>query len=210
MVRDGVVARPPRGTGQKAWWLMQMVAATPLSFWPEILGVSPAETIAAAESDEWRWSMLRGLAEAAVHQKNVEWARAVLESDAAADEQVYVEGHVRLLDEGGRENYVTRVIKKRARGADQQAFSLTVLGECVHLWSPALTRLVLDQVRRHAKGTWGHAFRDLALRLSPELVDETEKTVRPPEGETGWWARAAEDGVAILRFRHDMLKELSR
>ena len=38
--RDGIIRRPPRGTGERAWWLLQLVASTPLSAW-DAVGLSP-------------------------------------------------------------------------------------------------------------------------------------------------------------------------
>lgn len=51
MVRDGLEVKPPRGVGEKAWWLQQLLAATPLSTrtqrWPI------ATLIQAAAKSEW-------------------------------------------------------------------------------------------------------------------------------------------------------------
>src|SRR5205807_2328349 len=38
MRRDGIVARPPAGTGERAWWLEEILAHTPLSVWPSPAG----------------------------------------------------------------------------------------------------------------------------------------------------------------------------
>ena len=34
MRRDGIAAKPPAGTGERAWWLEEVLARTPLAVWP--------------------------------------------------------------------------------------------------------------------------------------------------------------------------------
>jgi hypothetical protein len=49
--RDGINDAAPAGMGVSAWRLAQLVGATPLSFWTEHLGLTPAETVALATAD---------------------------------------------------------------------------------------------------------------------------------------------------------------
>src|SRR5439155_3621433 len=41
--RDGVTDDAPAGMGLSAWWVVQLVAGAPLSFWETELGLDPAE-----------------------------------------------------------------------------------------------------------------------------------------------------------------------
>ena len=68
MIRDGISRTPPRGIGERAWWLLQLVAATPLAVWDEI-GLTP-ERAATLDHTELR----RGLVLAAESQQNPRWA----------------------------------------------------------------------------------------------------------------------------------------
>ncbi|HMG45456.1 MAG TPA: DUF5691 domain-containing protein [Acidimicrobiales bacterium] len=44
--RDGIVdAGAPPATGKRTWWLIQLVGATPLTFWTDELGLSPAAAV---------------------------------------------------------------------------------------------------------------------------------------------------------------------
>jgi len=72
MQRDGIDPKPPRGVGEKAWWLQESVARTPLSFWP------PGALKAAADS-EWSEALARGWQKAARAQQNSAWAAELLE-----------------------------------------------------------------------------------------------------------------------------------
>ncbi|TDP89354.1 DUF5691 domain-containing protein [Labedaea rhizosphaerae] len=86
MKRDGIVASPPKGTGQRAWWLRQLLAATPLSFWDQYAD-SPADLLrmpfTGADGDTDDAVVLAGLAGAAARQHDPAWARALLEADPA-------------------------------------------------------------------------------------------------------------------------------
>ena len=49
--RDGINDAAPAGMGVSAWRLAQLVGGTPLSYWTEHLGLTPAETAALATDD---------------------------------------------------------------------------------------------------------------------------------------------------------------
>lgn len=52
MERDGVVAKPPGGRGERSWWLGQLVEAAPLATWPARLGGrGPGEILALPVAD---------------------------------------------------------------------------------------------------------------------------------------------------------------
>lgn len=86
MRRDGIVPAPPKGTGQRAWWLRQLLAATPLRFWTEFAD-SPADLLrmpfTGADGDTDDAVVLAGLAGAAARQRDAGWARALLDADPA-------------------------------------------------------------------------------------------------------------------------------
>jgi hypothetical protein len=51
--RDGIAdAGAPSGTGRRTWWLIQLVGATPLTFWTSELGLSPADAVQQAQQRE--------------------------------------------------------------------------------------------------------------------------------------------------------------
>jgi hypothetical protein len=69
--RDGLTDKGPSGIGTRAWWLAQLVAGAPLSWWPDNSGMSPAELLHADAPNE----VQLGWALAAERQRNAEWAR---------------------------------------------------------------------------------------------------------------------------------------
>jgi Family of unknown function (DUF5691) len=78
--RDGLDARPrgPRA-GAKSWLLTQLIASAPLEVWAEILGGDPCRLVAIPVADDRGPEVHGGWRRAAVRQRNLEWARALLD-----------------------------------------------------------------------------------------------------------------------------------
>ncbi len=57
---DGIKEKPPQGTGEKAWWLRQMIALVPLDDWPELLGISESDLFTLARDPDWQEPLLLG------------------------------------------------------------------------------------------------------------------------------------------------------
>jgi hypothetical protein len=69
--RDGLTDKGPSGIGTRGWWLAQLVIGTPLSWWSDKSGMSPADLLQAGAPNE----VQLGWALAAERQGNAEWAR---------------------------------------------------------------------------------------------------------------------------------------
>jgi hypothetical protein len=78
MRRDGITARPPVGTGARAWWLEEILARTPLRAWP-----APEVFAARGVDEEWVDAVRRGLARAAAAQQDGAWAAALVDAVTA-------------------------------------------------------------------------------------------------------------------------------
>lgn len=57
---DGIKEKPPQGTGEKAWWLRQMIALVPLDRWPEMLGIGENDLFSTAIDKDWHDPLLLG------------------------------------------------------------------------------------------------------------------------------------------------------
>ncbi|WP_164716081.1 DUF5691 domain-containing protein [Streptomyces sp. WAC 06738] len=79
MERDGIVATPPAGMGERSWWFGQLVAAAPLAVWTEVFDDrTPAEVVELPVADGWRPDLLAAWSRAAARQHDAVWARALL------------------------------------------------------------------------------------------------------------------------------------
>lgn len=77
MQRDGIEPKSPRrDLGEKAWWLQQSLAQTPLDLWQ----ATPQELIKAAVSGDWAEPLMRGWLTAAVAQRHLVWVEALLQA----------------------------------------------------------------------------------------------------------------------------------
>ncbi|HEU4425051.1 MAG TPA: DUF5691 domain-containing protein, partial [Pilimelia sp.] len=72
MRRDGIAPRPPAGVGERAWWLEEILARTPLNAWPP-----PSDFLARPINEAWLPTVRRGLARAAAIQRDGAWAAAL-------------------------------------------------------------------------------------------------------------------------------------
>ncbi|MER7932564.1 MULTISPECIES: DUF5691 domain-containing protein [unclassified Streptomyces] len=223
MERDGVVARPPTGRGERSWWLGQLVEAAPLATWPVRLGGrTPGEIVALPVADGWQGELHAAWCRAAVRQGDAEWARALLGVPAAPEAggpgAVSLAERAKLLGtlEGAeRAGWVAGFIA--AHGLSE-AFQL--LGVCAVPWSAPLGRSVVDalNIARDA-GSYPWSFSGV-MGLAERCLDPAEAgrldalLAVPDEGEDaspgagGYWAEAFQRLATTLRLRAVMLAEL--
>ncbi len=224
MERDGVVATPPPGRGQRAWWLGQLVEAAPLATWPQRLGGrTPAQIVALPVADDWQAELHAAWCRAAVRQRDAAWSRALLGAPAspgaAGPGAVSLAERAKLLGtlpEGERADWVAGFIA--AHGLSE-AFQL--LGMCAVPWSEPLGGSVVDalNIARDAgsypwsfSGVMGLAERCLdpaaAVRLEALTATPDEREDGAP-GAGGYWAEAFQRLVGTLRLRAVMREELA-
>ncbi|MEU9590076.1 DUF5691 domain-containing protein [Streptomyces sp. NPDC048193] len=223
MERDGVVAKPPAGRGERSWWFGQLVEAAPLGTWPARLGGrTPEEIVALPVTDDWQGELHAAWCRAAVRQRNAAWARALLGAPTAPEAggpgAVSLAERAKLLGtlEGDeRAEWVAGFI---ATHGLSEAFQL--LGMCGVPWAPPLGRAVVDalNIARDAgsypwsfSGVMGLAERCLdpceAGRLDGLLAVPDEPEDASP-GAGGYWAEAFQRLVTTLRLRAAMTEEL--
>ncbi|MFI9204789.1 DUF5691 domain-containing protein [Streptomyces sp. NPDC053048] len=236
MQRDGVVAKPPSGRGERSWWLSQLVEAAPLGIWCERLGVGrAAEAVALPVADGWQPDLHAAWCRAAVRQGDAEWARALLgpaTSPPAPASSSWLDPAKLLsaLPAGERAGWVAEFVA--AHGLSE-AFRL--LGVCAVPWAEPLGRSVVDALdaAREAGGyPWSFSgVMGLAERcLDPAQADRLEILTAVPcdpaddgasggtgegtaggasTGAAGYWTEAFQRLVGTLRLRAAMRAELA-
>jgi hypothetical protein len=142
--RDIVLTKPPKGTGERAWWLQQILGATPLEVWDG----EPAKLLRLTVPDNLAVAVHAGWAEAAARQRNAQWAAALLRETwepklvAAAP---------------------AALVEKQIVGALDDPRAYPLLHELRRPYGLELSRAI---VRR------GRLDRSLALALDPRVVDD--------------------------------------
>lgn len=234
MRRDGITAQPPAGgqglaggaspvgrqrpaghqnpTGieERAWWLSELIARTPLSTWDL--------SLAAATVDRtWADAVRDGLTRAAAAQQDAAWAAALLDrlvassrtqprridrqwaealSTALPPEQLYPRAERLLRGEPAGMVWVDQLLKR-----------------CPRPWPVPFGEVVMDGIGALAGSrnafVLDHLCRTAGLRLAPGLADRAAQLAHAyahTEDDGGWaLARLAK----TLRFRTEMTEELT-
>lgn len=220
MRRDGVVAKPPPGRGERSWWLSQVVEAAPLAVWRErFAGRAAGEIVALPVADGWQPELHAAWSRAAVRQRDAEWARVLLGPPTAPPEGSSWRDPAKLLSAlppEERAEWVARFI-----GAHGLSEAFRLLGVCAVPWArPLGTALVdaLDAARDAGGYPWSFSgVMGLAERcLDPAQADRLEELTALPDeqlaasgGAAGYWAEAFRRLVGTLRLRAVMAAELA-
>jgi hypothetical protein len=204
MERDGIVAKPPHGLGERAWWLLQAVAAVPPQTWSRAAGAEPAELLAAAARGEWRDVLIPAWSAAAVRHADAAWAQALLAGPPREPWTVpgvdnSAGGLLDLLPADRAEAVALAAVAGR-----DVAAAVGLLGSVRRPWSAELTRAVLGRIAPlNPGGDW--AMRQLLASLAPRMhpAAALDAVAAHPQAFTGAW-------VALLHHRHAMLEALKR
>jgi hypothetical protein len=203
-VRDGLDGG--RGAGERGRWAQQIVAATPLPTWAELLGdADPSAILRLAEESDHRLELLAGWTTAAARQRDPAWATALLERGVDAPSLV------EAIPADRAEAFVAGRITQTGMAAP------STLAMLLYLPSPWTRDLSVEvvaalarEVGRPATQPGAHALRqalaELALRLDRDVARHAESVLSRPDG---WWARAVRGLLDLLTFRWEMGEELT-
>jgi hypothetical protein len=183
MRRDGIRPHPPRGVGERAWWLQQVVSRTPLAVWGD-----PGAALA-LPLDEWEGEVRAGWVRAAVSQRDPEWARALFALDPIAD-------LLDVLPADERQELAAGFVRRK----EMDSQLIMVLGGVERPWRDALASAVLNKIVKVA-ATQPWNLGELAT-LAGERID-------PSLHYLATTAPCLRDVATLLRFRAEMSKELT-
>jgi hypothetical protein len=216
MQRDGVAAKPPAGTGQRAWWLEEVLARTPLAVWG-----APRTLLDRPVAEEWVGVVRRGLGRAAAAQGSGEWAAALVDrlwpeatTAQRPDDRLLLEALYEALPAPERAERAAAVLRAdpgRATAAGVER----LLELCPRPWPPALTDAALAAIEVLVRGgasTWRLAGLvtlagtrlPVAAAASVAALRDRLADNRPDDPRLA----AVDQMLEILRFRNDMIEEL--
>lgn len=220
MERDGVVAKPPGGRGERAWWLGQLVDSAPLATWPDRFGGrTPEQIVGLPVLDDWQPDLHAAWCRAAIRQRDTAWARALLGPPPRPAAPVLAAGDpaklLSVLPADERAAWVAEFVS--AHGLSD-AFQM--LGVCTVPWAVPLGRAVVDALdiaREGGSYPWSFSgVMGLAERcLDPAVADQvallggaTEDAPNGSPGASAYWAEAFQRLAGTLRLRAVMFAEL--
>lgn len=217
LARDGVPFHPsgsfaPNGggpVGTRAAWLREILARTPLATWTDLFRLPPMEIVCLPVADAGGRAARDvhiGWARAARRQRDTAWARALLKGGVVVDEPEALADLLAILPAAERDAAAADLI----RWVDGHPDMLRVLERVPGPWTGVLAAAVvaslISAARRPARRdelTLTQLCRLADRRLDPGAAARlTELGPGAP--------RAVLDLIATLRFRADMLKELTR
>ena len=176
--RDGVTDDAPPGMGRSAWWLAQLVAGAPLSFWENEFGLGPAELLARAAGVA---ELLGGLEYAVVAQVGTGradpgWAQAMVTHRPTPAVLGALPGDLAAAELAG---LVARGLAPRPNVAE-------LFAACPGPWPAPLADAVLDRYRQlgaRAALETASTLPVLATRLDPAALPLVETWLFTLAGE---------------------------
>jgi hypothetical protein len=190
--RDGIAAKPPRGMGERAHWLVESLALVAPRHWTQRFDADPRPLIRSALKSEWSVLVLLGWSQAAVAVGDQAWAAALWDAwldDVNAGDASTLESSVRgtismaLLRAMSREDAESRVLAMMRRTSAELPIGLAVLVHVVPApWSAEHSRRFLAELApllaaaakssQWAPGTWFESLEPIAMRLAPAAFDD--------------------------------------
>ncbi len=206
--------------GEKGWWLLQMLGATPPSTWIEQSQMSPRQIVKLAQSHEWQNVLLDGFALAAKRQGNHEWLEEVIrvwfagQTSISRDGVLVDLGTEALVDalSGDRRDALLIDLLRVSHRSINDSLVIWLLRSSSQLWSFDLARLVLDELEEHLNNTKTFSNSDWELRSAlkefarfiPVSLTSEVIQLRARLASDSHWMNSMNDLIALLEFRKEM------
>lgn len=205
--------------GERAWWLLQMIGATPLSTWSDRWQLSPQAIVKLTQSHEWQMVLLDGFALAAKRQKNYDWLAAIFElwltgqaspRDAALTD-LSLEDLFNVFPSEYRDALLVKLLQFSPERISE-SLTLWLLRYNAHQWSLDLTRIVLDSLEHHLNRAntltntdWElrTALKEFARFIPVSMMAESIKLKLQLDPQSPW-LHSIEEFLALLQFRLEM------
>ena len=220
-VRDGIVLKPSgrKATGEREFWLKQMVSAVAPAHWTTRFSCEPASFVDATVASDHGAALLEALTAAAVRHRAVDWVDPLIAAWSNRDDEPStgqaagaIAGLFDVLPREAQQKALAAWLSSLAEGTT--ALAMSVLTELPASWDEAVTSHAFERLRiacrRDTQG-WSHPRTTLAswahhvdpagaLSLASAALDQC------PEASP--WRAALQHLTEIVGFRADMHKEL--
>ena len=210
--RDGIEQRSPRGVGQRAWWMRQILANADLSLWTERTGLEPASILESLRDDDYSADAVGALVAAAQLTDDPPWSAALVRH-LLKESTVDIDSIIRLLGRLPRADIEPLALDIAATESLLTIDRWTAIASIDRPWSSTFSRdamtILSTGVSGAASDTWGASqLLDAASRrIAPEAIAAFERaaTLSFPGVPPHVIARSIER----VRFRAEMHKEFT-
>ncbi len=222
--RDGIPAKPPQGTGKRAFWLGELVSKIPPEHWEKQWRRTPQEILRAFQKSEWKDALIDSVHTAVLRFRAVSWAVLFFDLELKKSKRGSSFGDVkelaRLVPAKGLEEKLMSQLAEPDGISEACVAALDVLAGP---WSLSLSRHYLQALRKleariaqqqKIQGSWYWTQSSAATKISPLVIPEALVPWYHPESGsdssylTHDWVRFVDTFVETLRFRQDMIKEI--
>lgn len=230
LIQLGIDPKAPSYTlwnmGEKAGWLLQMIGATPLSFWNDTWNMTAKEIVHLVHQHQWQAVLLQGWAVAAQRQGDRAWAAALLtyaiERDSDGDESVLHQSQhealLNLFSSDERSMFLLGFLRSHQDTASHM-LAIRLLAQSSEEWSPELTQGVLERLRHHFTDdmdttnriNWQirtqlkEFARFIPLKFLPDVLQ-----LQAHLPENSLWQPSLEDLISVLQFRDEITQGFER
>ena len=142
---DTLEQKPPAHVkiGERAWWLQQLVALTPVEWWEQRLKLAPVDILSMASKSEWKEALRAGFRTAiTAAPRNEAWVLALLESGMVAD----VDAASLALNLPPKQ--ADPALCKLLSDSDDSALAAQVIAAADFVWSEELWRVAQKKLPR--------------------------------------------------------------
>ena len=219
MLHYGIELKPANqlpALGEKAWWLLQMLGATPLDFWSNIWSMTPRAIVKCAQNHEWEAVLLNGWALAAKRQQHSVWIEALLEvwvTDKGTPTtlpELSLDVLLRILPPERQDAFLVNFLQS-GRGAIYDSLTIWLLRHSSSQWSTELTQIVLTSLAHFMQNSnptnsdWElrTALKEFARFIPITLISEAMMPTLPTQSP---WISSIEEFRSLLQFRQSVAK----
>lgn len=205
--------------GEKACWLLQIIAATPLHVWTDQWQLSPEAIVQLTQAHEWQSVLLDGLALAAKRQQHTGWLEAICRfwlmgqttHRTAALAELGNEDLVNALPRDRRDALLIDLFRV-AHKPINDSLMIWLLRSSSHPWSVELAEQVLERLEHHladhrifSNTDWElrTALKEFARFIPVQLTPEVNLLCTRLNAEY-YWIQSMNEVLEILQFRQEM------
>jgi len=206
---DGINETAPKGKGQKAWWLEQMLERVDPQFWCEHWQLSVDDILSLIKKHEWRATLLQGWQRATLHFSNQDWASGLIRYDEQSDKIYW-----KILTTEAGEALLSEPLAK-AKQLTQLRNAINQLINIEHPWSEDFSRQVILAWKNYLsskKDTHDYyiynVFRHAALYLDSSVLKHMQQQLEEFLNEDSPWHKILSETLSVVQFRHDMLENI--
>jgi Family of unknown function (DUF5691) len=218
MVQDGIESKPPTGLGERTWWLAQIIAAVPLTFWQSYCQSDPAQMLKLLQKHESERPIVEALGLAAIRQQQTDWIRAILQWWLDRNPAKVVSGLSTFeslqatLSAVEQEAFISIILTNPSQPMAMPQVLETVQTHCQNgsLWSLTITEVFFEYLRRQIpkqKNNYYWYLQNTLNSLSPNLpvtaislVESLQLTLEEIPAFSG----VLDPVLSLLHFRQEM------